>query len=450
MADSLIEDRLGERARILGGERAILVGLDLEGGREMLDELRALSGTAGVKVTGRVIQRRRRPDSSYFIGTGKLERLWEQAERTAADTIIFNDSLSPAQSRNLEERLGRKVIDRPQLIMSIFALHARTKEAKLQVELAQLEYLLPRLRGWGAALTALGGGIGTRGPGETQMERERRRIKQRIQRIRQRLKKAALEREVKGRRRKKNELPLIAIIGYTNSGKSTLLNRLSGAEAHVEDKLFVTLGPLVRRAVLPSGRKVLLTDTVGFIKKMPPQLVPAFRSTLEAAKEADLLLNILDGSHRDVFAHLRTVNEVLADLFEDAPWPPLINVLNKLDRVDNEGKKQLEWALCEVRNPIAVSALEGRGLEELLQKIDEELGAARERLRVEIPYSQAALIDELHRWGVVECEQYNEEGVLIEVVLAEEFVRRLERHAAYPEERYGHQEDGIKLERLPL
>jgi len=440
VAYRLIEDRLGERARILGGERAILVGLDLEGTRETLDELVALSETAGVEVKGRVIQRRRKPDPSYFIGEGKLEQLCELTERTAADTVIFNDSLSPAQSRNLEERLGRKVIDRPQLIISIFAQHARTKEAQLQVELAQLEYLLPRLRGWGAALTALGGGIGTRGPGETQMERERRRIKRRIQQIRKRLKKAALEREVKGRRRKRNELPLVAIIGYTNSGKSTLLNRLSSAEAHVEDKLFATLDPLVRRTTLPSGREILLTDTVGFIKKMPPQLISAFLSTLEAAKEADLLLNVLDISHRDVFQHLRTVNEVLADLFEEVPWPPVINVLNKLDRIDSaEGKERLERALSEVRNPIAVSALEGEGLEELLRKIGEELGAARERLRVEIPYSQAALLDELHRRGEVECEQWNEDGVLIEVILAEEFVRRLERHAAG---------DGIKLERV--
>ncbi|MFQ6034166.1 MAG: GTPase HflX, partial [Candidatus Bipolaricaulia bacterium] len=360
MVDRLIEDRLGKRARILGGERAILVGLDDAGGRETLDELRALSETAGVAVKGRVIQRRRKPDPSYFIGEGKLEQLQELSERTAADTIIFNDSLRPAQSRNLEERLGRKVIDRPQLIMSIFAQHARTKEAQLQVELAQLEYLLPRLRGWGAALTALGGGIGTRGPGETQMERERRRIKRRIQQIRKRLKKAALERRVKGRRRQRNELPLVAIIGYTNSGKTTLLNRLSGAEAHVEDKLFATLDPLVRRTVLPSGREVLLTDTVGFIKKMPPQLVPAFLSTLEAAKEADLLLNVLDGSHRDLFQHLQTVNEALADLFEDEPWPPVINVLNKLDRIDtSEGRERLEQALNEMRNAVAVSALKG-------------------------------------------------------------------------------------------
>ena len=389
-----------------------------------------------------MIQRRRKPDTSYFIGVGKLTRLREQAELTASDTIIFNDALSPAQSRNLEERLGRKVIDRSQLIMSIFAQHARTKEAKLQVELARLEYLLPRLRGWGAALTSLGGGIGTRGPGETQMEQERRRIKRRIQRIRKELEKATLERRVRGRCRQRNELPVVTLIGYTNSGKSTLLNRLSGAEAHVEDKLFATLDPLVRRATLPDNREVLLMDTVGFIKKMPPQLTPAFLSTLEAAKEADLLLNVLDISHQEVFNHLKTVNEILADLFADSPWPPLINVLNKLDCLDGaEGRERLERALHEMRNPLAVSALEGRGLDRLWERIALELGALRERLRIEIPYAQAKLIDELHRWGEVKCEEYREAGILIEVVLAEEFVRRLERHAA---------QDGIKLERLPL
>lgn len=442
MAKSLIEDRLGERARILGGERAILVGLDLEGGRDTLAELVALSKTAGVEVKGRVIQRRRQPDPSCFIGEGKVERLREQAQRAEVDTIIFNDALSSAQSRNLEERLGRKVIDRPQLIMSIFAQHARTKEAQLQVELAQLEYLLPRLRGWGAALTSLGGGIGTRGPGETRMEQERRRIKRRIQRVRRELNKAALERQVKGRRRQRREIPVIALIGYTNSGKSTLLNKLSGAKAHVEDKLFATLDPLVRRATLPDNREVLLIDTVGFIKKMPPQLVSAFLSTLEVVKEADLLLNVLDASHEGVFEHLRTVNEVLAELFEDGPRPPLINVLNKLDRIDGgHGKDRLERALREMRNSIAVSALEGRGLDRLLERIGQQLGAARERLRIEIPYAQASLVDELHCRGEVEREEYRVEGVLIEALLTEEFVRRLERHAP---------RDGLKLERLPL
>ncbi len=442
MARGLIEDRLGERARILGGERAILVGLDLEGDRETLDELVALSETAGVAVKGRVIQRRRQPDPSYFIGEGKLARLREQAELAPADTIILNHALSPAQSRNLEEQLGRKVIDRPQLIMSIFAQHARTKEAKLQVEMAQLEYLLPRLRGWGRALTGLGGGIGTRGPGETQMEQERRRIKRRIQRLRKDLEKAALERQVRGRRRRRKALPLVTLIGYTNSGKSTLLNGLSGAEAHVEDKLFATLDPLIRRAPLAGNREVLLVDTVGFIKRMPPQLVPAFLSTLEAVKEADLLLNVLDISDEKVFEHLKTVNETLADVFDDGPRPLMINVLNKADRLDDaEGRERLERALHEMRDPIAVSALQGQGLDGLLERIAGEVGAVRERLRVAIPYARASLIDELHRWGEVECEEYRAEGVMIEVVLAEEFVQRLERHAA---------ENGIKLERLPL
>jgi GTP-binding protein HflX len=427
---------LGERAYLRGGERAILVGLG-----EDLTELAALSATAGVQVLGRVIQRRERPDPSYFIGAGKVERLREQAALAGADTIIFDESLSPAQSRNLEERLERKIIDRPQLIMSIFARHARTKEAKLQVELAQLEYLLPRLRGWGTALTGLGGGIGTRGPGETKLEQERRRIKRRIQRIREELEKAAKERQVKGKLRKKSGLPIVALIGYTNSGKSTLLNKLSGATAHVEDKLFATLDPLVRQAALPDKRPFLLVDTVGFIKKLPPQLVPAFLSTLEAVKEADLLLNVLDISDKAVFDHLRTVNGILADLFAERPWPPLINVLNKVDLLNGPEEERLARAMNEMRNPVPISALKGQGLEQLLARISEELGPPRERLRVRIPYARAGLLDELHRSGKVERAEYGAEGILIEVALAGEPLRQLERRAAA---------DGLELERLPL
>ncbi|MGQ9476964.1 MAG: GTPase HflX [Candidatus Bipolaricaulia bacterium] len=433
----LIEDRLGERAYLRGGERALLVGLN-----EDLAELAALSTTAGVQVLGRVIQRRGRPDPSYFIGEGKVERLQEQAALAGADTVIFDDSLSPAQGRNLEERLGLKVIDRSQLIMSIFAQHARTKEAKLQVELAQLEYLLPRLRGWGKALGGLGGGIGTRGPGETQLEQERRKIKRRMQRLREELEKVALEREVKGKLRRRSGLPIVALIGYTNSGKSTLLNKLSGAQAHVEDKLFATLDPLIRQAALPDNRPFLLIDTVGFIKKLPPQLVPAFLSTLEAVKEADLLLNVLDISDKAVFEHLATVHQVLADLFGDRPWPPLINALNKVDLLaDPEGEERLTRAMNEIRNPVPISALEGLGLEQLLERISGELGPARERLRVRIPYARAALLDELHRRGVVERAEYGAEGILVEVALAGEPLRQLERWA---------EKDGLELEHLPL
>lgn len=433
----LVEDRLGERAYLRGGERAILVGLG-----EDLAELAALSATAGVQVLGRVIQRRDRPDPSYFIGAGKVERLREQAALAGADTIIFDDSLSPAQSRNLEERLERKIIDRPQLIMSIFARHARTKEAKLQVELAQLEYLLPRLRGWGKVLTGLGGGIGTRGPGETKLEQERRRIRRRIQRIREELEKAAKEREVKGKLRKRSGLPIVALIGYTNSGKSTLLNKLSGAMAHVEDKLFATLDPLVRQAALPDNRRFLLIDTVGFIKKLPPQLVPAFLSTLEAVEEADLLLNVLDISSREVFKHLATVHEILAGLFSGKPWPPLINVLNKVDLLSGpEGEERLARAMNEMRSPVPISALTGLGLDRLLARIGEELGPVRERLRLRIPYAQAGLLDELHRSGRVERAEYGAEGILVEVALAGEPLRQLERRAA---------QDGLELERLPL
>ena len=447
----LIEDRLGERAQVYGGERAILVGLELSRGQgdgwaadvdagadtadsgsfqESMEELVALSETAGVVVKGTLIQRRSKPDPAYFLGEGKVEQLRELAELAGADTIIFNDALTPAQSRNLEERLQRKIIDRPQLIMSIFAQHARTKEAKLQVELAQLEYLLPRLRGWGRALSQLGGGIGTRGPGETQMERERRKIKRRIHTIREQLRKAELERQIKRKLRRRQGLPTVALIGYTNTGKSTLLNRLSGAKAKVEDKLFATLDPLVRRAPLPGGQEILLVDTVGFIKKLPPQLIPAFLSTLEAVREADLLLNVLDISSPWVFDHFQTVSRVLGELFSEGEGarPKMVTVLNKVDRLqgeDERGRARLERALRELPSAVAVSALEGTNIDKLLELIAAELEAARERLQLEIPYTKGYLLDELHRHGEVHREEYRPEGVLVEATVERSFAEGL-------------------------
>ncbi len=426
----LIEDRLGTRAQVYGGERAILVGLDLGFSasweeQESMEELVALSETAGVVVLGTLIQRRSKPDPAYFLGEGKVEQLKALVEKTGADTVIVNDALSPAQERNLEERLQRKIIDRPQLIMSIFAQHARTKEAQLQVELAQLEYLLPRLRGWGQALSQLGGGIGTRGPGETQMEKERRRIKRRIYAIRERLREVERERRVKRHLRQRRHLPVIALIGYTNTGKTTLLTKLSPTAATndsglIADQLFATLDPLARRLELPDGREAVLIDTVGFIKKLPHQLIPAFQATLEAVEEADLLLHVLDLAHPRLFDQLETVNRVLQELFEDRPRPPLINVLNKLDQLDLESEAdrgRLEQARREIPNAVFVSALTGEGLEELRERIAQELEARWERLVLNIPYEKGYLLDELHRYGEVHREEYGPAGVRVEVTL---------------------------------
>lgn len=442
----LVEDRTGERARIYGREKAILVGLDLGKGasweeRESMEELIALSETAGVEVLNTIVQKRSRPDASYFIGEGKAEKLREMAEESRVDAIIFNDALSPAQNRNLEERIGRKIIDRAQLIMDIFAQRAQTKEARLQVELAQLEYLLPRLRGWGRALERLGGGIGTRGPGETRLESERQKVQQRVHRIKERLKKVERERQVKGKRRKRRGLPTVALIGYTNTGKSTLLNKLSNADSKVEDKLFATLDSLVRRTILPSNREVLLIDTVGFIKKLPHQLIPAFSATLESTKEADLLLNILDVSHESIFDHWRTVTEILNDIFKGDRRPKMINVLNKIDRLcTEEDHRRLERAKHEINNCVEISALEGVNLEGLRERIAQELSATYddrvERLLLEIPYSQAGLIDEIHRLGEVYKEEYRSEKVILEASLERSFILALEKRSY---------RDGLKL-----
>ncbi len=377
--NQLIEDRLGERARVFAGERAILVGLDLGQRaqwqeRESIEELIELARTAGLEVLRTILQKRDRPDPAFFIGKGKAEELRELAAKADAHVIIFNDALTPAQARNLEEKIQRKIIDRAQLIMNIFAQRARSKEAKLQVELAQLEYLLPRLRGWAEALGQPGAGIGTRGPGETRLAQERHAIRQRTHTLKEQLAKAEQERAVRRKLRERRKIPEIALIGYTNTGKSTLLRVLTGAETFIEDKLFATLDPLTRQIYLPDGRLVVITDTVGFIKKLPHQLIPAFASTLETAQTADLLLNVLDLSNPNLFDHWRTIVEVLNTIFKNGTRPPLLNVLNKVDRLQTlEDRQRLEEAVATIPNPVVISARERVGIEELKGQIAQML-----------------------------------------------------------------------------
>jgi GTP-binding protein HflX len=377
----LIEDRLGERARVYAGERAILVGLDVGHGadwqeRESIAELMELAQTAGLEILRTVLQKRDRPDPAFFIGKGKADELRELATKANAQVIVFNDALTPAQARNLEERIQRKIIDRAQLIMNIFAQRARSKEAKLQVELAQLEYLLPRLRGWAQALGQPGAGIGTRGPGETRLAQERHAIRQRTHALKEQLAKAEQERAVRRKLREKRKIPEIALVGYTNTGKSTLLRVLTGAETFIEDKLFATLDPLTRQMYLPDGRLVVITDTVGFIKKLPHQLIPAFASTLEAAQTADLLLNVLDVSNPNLFDHWRTITEVLNTIFKNGDRPPMLNVLNKADRLQTlEDHQRLEEARQTIPHSVVISAREGIGIEALKERIAEHLSA---------------------------------------------------------------------------
>ncbi len=373
----VIEDYLGERARIRGGERAILVEVVPQGvdPGERLAELAALAQTAGAKVVATTVQRRDRPDPATYIGKGKVLEVRELAQGYGADTLIFGVELSPAQARNLEEFTGLKIIDRSQLILDIFALHAGTKEAALAVELAQLQYLLPRLRGWGQVLSDTGGIVGTMGPGETRLEQSRRAIRRRIQTILRELKDAERARDVRRSRRRRRGLLQIALVGYTNSGKSTLFNALAKGDALVADQLFATLDTKVRRMLLPDGRFALLADTVGFIRDLPPQLIPAFHATLEAVREASLILVVLDISSPAVSTHLKVVREVLAGILEGTePRPPLLYALNKMDLL----RTPADWAraeeiLGEAQPGVLISAKTGENLEELRRRISELL-----------------------------------------------------------------------------
>ncbi|MGB9803089.1 MAG: GTPase HflX [Desulfofundulus sp.] len=353
-----------------GYEKVLLVSLQLPHEKEneveeSLDELARLADTAGARVVGRVVQRSRRPDPATFLGRGKVrDEIAPACRELGVDLVICDQELSPAQVRNLEEALGVRVIDRTQLILDIFARRARTREGKLQVELAQLEYLYPRLTGRGAELSRLGGGIGTRGPGETKLETDRRRIKRRIAELRRKLEEVRRHRTLLRSRRQKAPVTLASLVGYTNAGKSTLLNALTGADVPVEDKLFATLDPTTRRLVLPNKEVVLLTDTVGFIRRLPHHLVAAFRATLEEVTEADLLLHVVDVSSPDYPARIEAVDQVLASL--GAREKPTILVLNKIDRLTAEEP----WLVPADRPAVAVSALTGRGLDKLCQALN--------------------------------------------------------------------------------
>ncbi len=419
---NLIEDRVGKRARIKAKERAILVGVDLMNfsedenlwsTEESLKELASLAKTAGVTIVNKIIQKRGKPDPKFYIGKGKVDEIKKLAREKGAQVILFNDELRPAQSRNLEENIGAKIVDRTQLIMDIFAQRAQTKEAKLQVELAQYEYLLPRLRGWGESLERQAGGIGTRGPGQTRLARDREKVQRRIDSIRAKLKEAEKELDVRRKRRIESNLPIVALIGYTNTGKTTLLNSLTDSEGFKEDKLFATLDPLTRKFELPDRRNILLTDTVGLIRKLPHQLIPAFKSTLKSAKSADLLLNVMDASNGKLEARWQTVNGILNDeIFdEDEKRPPMINVINKIDQL--KPGRELESLTSGIENSVAISAQEGDNLDKLKDLIARELGNEVKEIKLHLPYDKADLLDWLHKNGEVKTEEYKGEEIYI-------------------------------------
>jgi len=425
----LIEDRLGLRARVFGEERAILVGIDTgdpEAPIEMrMRELSSLSDTAGVIPLAEVVQRRPRPDPATFIGKGKVDELRAAAAELQADVVIFADELTPAQARNLEERLGRKVIDRTQLIMDIFAQRAATKEARLQVELAQLRYLLPRLRGWGAALTRAGAGIGTRGPGETKLELDRFKITRRIHAIERRLAKAEAERGLRRRKRARSDLPQIAIVGYTNSGKSTLLNRICAAEAHVEDKLFATLDPLVRRGEVGGGRFALFIDTVGFIRTLPHHLIPAFAATLEAVRYADLIVHVIDVASPSWEEEYRSVLETLErEVFDPtSAHPPVLNALNKIDlSPDGVGDRI---------GGIPISAREGTNLDRLRSEIARILFTDDRSVELFVPYSALGVLYSLTDPERLRIVERAEDGLRVRLNVSERELERLRAEGAY-------------------
>ena len=387
---------------------------------ESLAELAQLAHTAGLMVVGEVVQRLVRPNPATFIGTGKVEELARRMAETVSDVVIFDDELSPRHQRELEKVLGEetKLLDRTSLILDIFAQHASTREGALQVELAQYEYRLPRLtRAWthlarqaGGRAGGSTGGVGVRGPGETQLETDRQVIRQRIAQLKRELEAVRAHRGRHRGRRRKAGVPTVAIVGYTNAGKSTLLNALADADVLVEDKLFATLDPTTRRVALPGGGEVLFTDTVGFIQKLPTQLVAAFRATLEEVAEADLLLHVVDATHLQVMGQAEAVSQTLEEI--GAVDIPTVTALNKIDRLStSDGVPSL---LREFPNSVAISALTGEGLETLLDRIEKVLEEQMVWLNVLIPYELGELVDLFHRRGLIGREEHTETGTRIE------------------------------------
>jgi GTP-binding protein HflX len=406
--------RRGVRQR----ERALLAALRLPKQRrfeveESLDELGRLAESAGAEVVGRITQERAAPTPKLYFGKGKVDELKASSERQAANLVISDDSLSPIQERNLGGSLGLKVIDRTALILDIFAQRARTMEGKLQVELAQLSYLLPRLVGQWKHLERLGGGIGTRGPGETQLESDRRMIRHRIQKIRGDLNRVRTHRRLLRDRRKASGLPVAALVGYTNAGKTTLLNQLTGAGHVAADQLFVTLDPTARLVSRAGHAPFILTDTVGFIRKLPHQLVAAFKATLEELEEADVLVHVVDASHPGLEEQMAAVDSLLTEL-ELASRPSIV-ALNKVDRLDADVALD---ALVDRFDGVAISARTGEGVDRLLDRIAQTLGPRVERVALRIPYQDGTALAHCYGRGRVLARSDDADGILLEVELA--------------------------------
>jgi GTP-binding protein HflX len=411
-------------------ERAVLVGLEQAGVskwelRDSLEELAELANSAGAEVVETVTQKLQKPTAPYYIGKGKAESIKESFQDRQVTSVIFDDELSPAQGRNLETLLARKVIDRTQLILDIFAQRARSREGRLQIELAQLQYLLPRLTRMWDHLSRQTGGIGTRGPGETQLEVDRRRVQERIGRLERELESVRKTRAVQRQGRKRHQWPVAAVVGYTNAGKSTLLNLLTGADVVAADKLFATLDPTTRSFVLPNKQRVLLTDTVGFLRKLPHTLIESFKATLEEVSEADLLIHIVDLSHPRVDEQMEAVDGVIKEL--DAFGKQTLIVFNKIDKMAD--RELAESYLKRFPGNVAISARTGEGVDKLVQALQEALSSWRLRSRFRIPTHETALIAEIHRVGHVLELKYEDNDALIIAHVPPELAQKLERYA---------------------
>jgi len=411
-------------------ERALLIGLEKQGVskwdlRDSLEELAELANSAGAEVVDTVTQKLEKPTAPYYIGKGKAESLKPGLEDRQVTSVIFNDELSPAQGRNLENLLSRKVLDRTQLILDIFAQRARSREGRLQIELAQLQYLLPRLTRMWHHLSRQTGGIGTRGPGETQLEVDRRRVQDRISRLERELESVRKTRAVQRQGRKRHQWPVAAVVGYTNAGKSTLLNLLTGADVVAENKLFATLDPTTRSFVLPNRQRVLLTDTVGFLRKLPHTLIESFKATLEEVSEADLLIHIVDLSHARVDDQIEAVERVIKEL--DAFGKQTLIVFNKIDNLQNP--ELIETYLRRFPGSVAMSARTGENVNKLVQALQDALSAWRLCSRFKIPASESAMIAEIHRVGHVLELKYEGSDALIVAHIPPELSQKLANFA---------------------
>ncbi len=407
-------------------ERAVLVGLNADcftkeqtATDETLEELEALLETAGGFCTGKILQNRHTPDSHSFIGEGKAQEVKMLVEFTQSTMVVFDNELSPGNIRALEEIIGVTVLDRSALILDIFAQRAKTKEGRLQVELAQYKYLLPRLSGMGLSLSRQGGGIGTRGPGETKLESDRRHIRERINRLENELEQVRKVRAVQRERRMKNSVPVVAIVGYTNAGKSTLLNQLTGAGIPANNRLFDTLDTTSRMLTVSDNLDVILSDTVGFIAKLPHHLVNAFRATLEELEYADLLLHVIDASDENRAEHIEVVEKLITQLAK--PGTPVLSCYNKADLVSREDIPVGE-------DVVAISAKQGRGMENLLKAIERALGHARHHVLISLPYSMGGMVEKIHNNAKVNSVEYTGDGIEIDTILDDILYGRLREY----------------------